>query len=165
MSTALRLVTIAGVTLCAGAVLTGCSLLGPAAPDRDEGTGEIVGAGEADVFQIRVGDCLAPANLDTTLETVPTVPCGEPHVSEVYAGFQLDDGDYPGAEQIAVEAESLCLGAFEGFIGVAYEDSVLYANTMTPTKESWTDLDDREILCIVTSDGPSVTGTLRAAAR
>lgn len=166
MSTKLRPAAVLAAALCAGSLLAGCSLLGgPSDPARDAETGEIVEGSDTDVFAIRVGDCLGDTNLETDLESVPTVPCGEPHRSEIYASFQLADGDYPGVEAAAAEAEVLCLGAFEEFVGVAYDDSLLYATTITPTAESWERVDDREVLCIVYDPDVEVTGTLRGANR
>lgn len=136
------------ISLSAAMVLAGCSLFG--------GT---------DVFKLAVGDCLESTELETTLETVPVIECSEPHESEVYAAFQLDDGTFPGTEAITAEAEGLCLGAFEDFVGLPYDDSELYATTMTPTEDSWDRLKDREVLCIVVDSDADVTGTMRNANR
>ena len=34
------------------------------------------------------------------VESVPVVPCSEPHDAEVYAETELPEGDYPGDEAI-----------------------------------------------------------------
>ena len=148
MTRTLRPVAAIAVPLCAASVLAGCSLFG----------------GE-DVFTLEVGDCMESTNLETTLETVPVIDCGEPHESEVYAAFQLDDGSFPGTQAITAEAEGLCLEAFEEFVGLAYNDSELFATTMTPTEDSWNRLKDREVLCIIVDSEADVTGTLRNANR
>jgi hypothetical protein len=136
------------ISLSAATVLAGCSLFG--------GT---------DVFTLAVGDCMESTDLETTLETVPVIECGEPHESEVYASFQLDDGTFPGTEAITTEAEGLCLGAFEEFAGLPFNDSELLATTLTPTEDSWDRQEDREVLCIIIDPDGDVTGTMRDANR
>src|SRR5699024_9492776 len=134
----------------AALALTGCSLLGGDEPVRDDETGEITEAAEASVFTIKVGDCINTAELGTSIETVPTVPCGDPHDSEVYATTELPEGDYPA--DIGTQADDFCVGEFEAFVGLAYEESELFIQSMYPDPTGWTASDDREILCSVVSE-------------
>lgn len=155
---------LAGLALFA---LSGCSLLGGADdPERDEDTGEIVGStDEADVFAIRVGDCVETTDLGTEVETIPTRPCAEAHDSEVFAGTQMTDADYPGDEATQAQADEFCSAEFAQFIGMAYEESVLGVMYLMPTQETWEQIDDREILCLVVDPAGGVTGTMKGAAR
>lgn len=148
MTRALRPAVAIVVTLGAATHLAGCSLLG-----------------DTGIFSLTVGDCIESTALDGAVDTVPVIECDEPHESEVYASFQLDDGEFPGTEAITTEAEDLCLEAFEEFVGLAYGDSDLDATTMTPTEESWDTHEDREVLCLVSDSDAAVTGTLRDADR
>ena len=135
------------VALSAVAVLAGCSLFG-----------------RSDVFSLEVGDCIESTDLET-IESVHVVDCGELHGSEVYAAFEIGDGTFPGTQAVTADAEGLCLDAFEEFVGVAYNDSELYATTMTPTEDSWDRLEDREVLCLIVDPDAAVTGTMRDAER
>ena len=148
MTRTLRPAVAALIALSAATVLAGCSLFGG-----------------SDVFDLSVGDCIESTALDAAVDTVPVIECSEPHESEIYAAFQLDDGAFPGTESITAEAEGLCLEAFEDFVGLAYEDSELLATTLTPTEDRWDRLKDREVLCIVIDGDDDVTGTLRNANR
>ena len=58
--------------------------------DRDE-TGAIVAEGNVDAFQMRVGDCFDDGSTfdDDNVDSVPGVPCTNPHDNEVYAVLQL----------------------------------------------------------------------------
>lgn len=149
--------------------LTGCGLLEPAADPavRDEASGEIVESSEADVFSLKVGDCLNQTVTEEVEEvsSVPTVPCGEPHDSEAYARTDLPEGDYPGDEAVAEAADSFCYDEFATFVGMSYDESVLELASFFPTQVSWDQNEDREILCFVSSPDGQVTGTLAGAQR
>ena len=149
--------------------LSGCSIIGdvlagPAPqPERDETTQEITESSEADVFALRVGDCLDMVEGEQ-VETVPVVPCGDPHSDEVYHDFEMADGEFPGDEAVNTAAEEGCLAAFEPFIGLPYEESTLYVAWYSPTEQSWNGFDDRVVSCVVSDPAGSVTGTLADAA-
>ena len=156
-----RAIAVAAVTV-AGLALSGCSLFSQITNDtpRDDDGTVVEGNDDADVFSIRVGDCLNDAGTSGTVTTAPIVPCDEPHDSEAYASFQLEDGDFPGDEAISVEADGLCYTAFEDFAGIAWEDSIYDYSYYLPTEDSWNSRGDREVLCTIFDGGGQVTGTL-----
>lgn len=147
-------------------MLTGCSLLPAAAPNRDAESGEITQVQpNADVFQLRVGDCLNSSDLDAEeVSTVPVLPCANPHEDEVYYSFNVSGTEFPGTDAINVEAETTCLAEFATFVGVDYESSVLGWWPFTPTEGSWGQ-GDREVLCLIYDPAGDVTGTLAGSAR
>jgi len=155
------IVTALAVLATAG-LLGGC---GAGEPERDADTGEIVDASDSDVFTLRVGDCLDSAALGDVVETVPVIPCEEPHDSEVYAFKDLPAGDYPGEDEVSGLADEYCYGEFEGFVRMAYEDSALEYLPMYPLQDGWERLEDRELLCLVVDLDGGVTGSLKGAAR
>jgi hypothetical protein len=160
-----RLLLVA-VAVAAALPLTGCSALGSLLsapePQRDEVTQEIVEEGQADVFTLRVGDCLTMVQ-GAEVDAVPVVPCGEPHSDEVFYDFQLDDGEFPGDEAIATAAQDGCLAEFEAFVGLAYESSTLDIGWYVPTADSWEHLDDRVVSCTIYDPAGDVTGSLAGA--
>lgn len=167
MSTSLTTVlgrTLGALTIGAASIaLAGCSLFGnitandPPATDTSEGV-------ETDAFAIAVGDCLNDGNLEGEVSTVPTIACSEPHDSEAYASIIIDDGPYPGEDAIFDQADTECIAAFNTFVGVNYEESVLNFSYYFPTPGSW-DNGDREILCLIYEDGTKTVGSLAGAAR
>jgi hypothetical protein len=170
-----RPATTAALVASCVLVLTGCSavqsFVGGVEPERDAETGAIVEAAEANAFALRVGDCLnstddmASDEEITNIVSVPTMPCGDEHDSEVFASHDMTGDDYPGDDAVITAADDFCYTEFEGFVGLPFEESALYYTTMFPTEDSW-DLDgDREILCVVVDDAGAVTGTLAGAAR
>jgi len=147
--------------------ISGCGILDDTAEPavRDE-SGEITESSEADVFSLKVGDCLnqtATAEV-TEVSSVPTVPCAEPHDSEAYAATDLPEGDFPGDAAVTESADTFCYDEFATFIGLSYDESALDLASFYPTQESWAE-GDREIMCFVSSPDGQVTGTLAAAAR
>lgn len=163
---------IAAVVVAAAVSLSGCSIveqfLPASQPVRDAETGEVTEqVDNADVFAVRVGDCLNTAEMDTTdqVSDVPVVPCADPHDDEVYHSYTLADGEYPGEDAILADADTTCVAEFTDFIGLAYEESALDYWPMYPTAGSW-DSGDREVLCIAWDpSGAKLTGSLAGAAR
>jgi uncharacterized RDD family membrane protein YckC len=123
------------------------------------------GAGEVDVFDLKVGDCLADsAPRGEEVSSVQSVPCSEPHSEEIYAAVTLPEGDFPGTEAMDAQADELCAAEFESFVGLPYEESVLYLTYLTPTRESWSE-GDREVICSVYDPAGEVSGSLRGVER
>lgn len=146
--------------------LTGCSLLGQlgAGSGRNaSGTPTAVNS-NADVFSLKVGDCLDDASSSGTVTTAPTVPCGEPHDSEAYAAVTMKGTAFPGDAAVKDQANEGCAGAFPAFVGIAYDDSALSISYYFPTKESWAN-GDRQILCTIYDPDTKTTGTLKSARR
>jgi hypothetical protein len=158
-----RSALLAGTVILA---LSGCSLpgvTGAEEPVRDP-SGMVTATSEAaDVFSIRVGDCLDDGRSATEVDTVPTVPCTGPHDSEVYASVELSDGDYPGQDAIFARADEQCLVEFEVFLGESWTVSPYDFSYYHPTEKSWND-GDREILCVIYDPAGPVTGSLAGAA-
>jgi hypothetical protein len=157
-----RVRTLAAATGLA-LLLAGCS----SEVERDEATGQVTEVVEdADIFQLKVGDCYNNTDPNAELiESLPIVPCSEPHLAEVYHAFDVPDGDtFPGQAVIDAETEK-CIGEpFTAFIGLPYQESVFSVLPFTPTAQSW-EIGDREILCTVTDPAGDTTGTLAGANR
>lgn len=160
--------SIAGLAILATTALSGCSvidsLLGePGSAVRDE-EGQVTESGDVDVFAIAVGDCFDDEDTSgTEITSVPIVPCEEPHDNELFHEFTLADGDYPGDDEVATQADDGCFAAFPNFVGIAYEESTLEYFPITPTSASWGG-GDRVIQCAVYDPAGKTTGTLAGKA-
>lgn len=161
-----RALTVAIVAV-AGLGLTSCSLLNQVTntTERDDDGQVVEGNDDADAFSIQVGDCLNDASLSGSVTSVPIVRCGEPHDSEAYHAEDLPDGAFPGDSEVQAAADEICYAQFEPFVGLAYEQSVLDFSYYMPTAESWANLDDREVLCVIFDPAGQVTGSLANAAK
>jgi len=157
----------------AGVALSGCSLLptfGGGSATRDDDGQVVEGNDNTDVFTLQVGDCLNDATAaETVVETIPTVPCSEPHDSEIYASYIIAGDTFPGTDAVIEEADAACLEAFPGFVGVDYSESVYYYSYYFPTEGSWAN-GDREVLCTISEldaegNGVKVTGSLENIGR
>ncbi|CAN5416581.1 septum formation family protein [soil metagenome] len=152
--------------VAAALLLSGCSLLGQLnnATPRNAGGTPTAENTDADVFSIRVGDCLDDATSSGTVTTAPIVPCSTPHDSEAYTSIKMAGGAFPGADAVKTQADEGCAKAFPDFIGIPYDDSNLSISYYFPTKESWSN-GDHEIMCTVYDEGAKTTGTLKLAKR
>ncbi|GMQ85802.1 MAG: hypothetical protein BMS9Abin07_1370 [Acidimicrobiia bacterium] len=155
--------------LIAGAVVAGVAVfagVGAFADDtvRDS-TGAIVEGGGLGAFVIENGDCLDLPDGDL-VQSVEGKPCSQAHDAEVYGIFDMVQNTYPGASTIESAAFDGCLTRFHSFVGLAYEASELDIFWLQPTEESWDEIDDREISCmVVTVDGRKLTGSMRGLGR
>jgi hypothetical protein len=152
----------AGLGLVGAGVVKG--IAGEDHSTRDD-SGAIVEGGEVGAFRIRVGDCLAAIAFGAPIESVDAVPCSEPHSSEVYGAFNIltpEDAAFPGTDSINAQADDGCYSRFAGFVGFPYERSVYDISSITPTKDSWEQLHDREVLCLVVmTDNSLMTGSAK----
>ena len=151
-----------GIAAAAGALVLGLGACSDE-PERDD-TGAITEEGDADVFTLKVGDCLSDqAGATGEVSDVPVVPCEEPHDSEIFHSYIIPDAEtFPGSFDEHIDAQ--CVPQFETFVGVAYDASTLELSWLEPTAQSWAE-GDRELLCIVADPAGGVTGTLAGAAR
>ncbi|MFJ4225351.1 hypothetical protein [Microbacterium sp. NPDC089695] len=164
-----RALALAGAAVALSVALTGCSALnsilagGAGDADRDEETGQVTESANIDIFSLALGDCTVGSSTGL-LEDIDVVPCSEPHDQEVFHEITMPDGDF---SQDDVDAAALqCFeDAYTSFVGVAYADSILDASTITPTKDTWEQLDDRIVQCVIYDPEGQTTGSLAGSAR
>ena len=149
---------IIGIVIAVGAIFVRTQMQA----DRDD-SGAIVAEGSVDAFQMRVGDCFDDGSTfdDDEVNTVPGVPCSQPHDNEVYALFDVNHASFPGEEMAEIAHEG-CLSRFEGFVGKDYDSSSLDIATLYPSRESWQQQNDREVVCVVYDmDANKLTGSVK----
>ena len=121
--------------------------------------GDVVEGGDLGVFTMSLGDCVQDS-LSSEVQSLEAVPCAEEHDLEVFALFDMPDGDFPGDAAVDAAAEAGCLERFEGYVGIAYEQSVYAYTYLTPLETGWNEIDDREIVCLLGRiDGEPNIGT------
>jgi len=139
-------------------LLAGCSAELP----RDS-AGQVTAASTTDAFSIKVGDCVGRLDGDST-DQLPLVPCSQEHFWEAYAAPTLTGDAFPGNAQVKDPSDQACAGAFEGFVGIKADDSKFEVTFLSPTKETWTQAGDREVVCLVGRSSGGITGTLKGVA-
>lgn len=164
-----RALMLAGTAVALSMALSGCSALnsilgsGSGDADRDEETGQVTESSNIDVFALKVGDCKMSSSTGL-IEAVDVVPCEEPHDEEVYYEFKMDDGEF--SEEAVDAASQECVGdAYTDFVGVIWDESTLDVYPITPTQDTWDQLNDRVIQCVISDPAGPVEGTLEGAAR
>ena len=138
--------------------------------DRDD-SGNIISEGQIDAFAMRVGDCFddtqdifgaGPAGAE--VQDLPGLPCSDPHDNEVYAVFDVSFATFPGDQAMLDVATDGCFKRFAGFVGRSFDESILDILPIYPTDASWSQLNDREIICAVYHiDGKKLTGSVKGS--
>lgn len=130
------------------------------------GAAALAGCGGTEVAKADVGDCFQDPENTAEVDEFDTVDCDEPHDNEVYAVFDLPDGDFPGADMVDEDGVSGCIERFEGYVGAPYETSDLDIYFIFPTEETWERADDREVICAVFAiDGSPLDGSAEGSGR
>jgi hypothetical protein len=144
--------------------LSACSADPDVRPEEPELAEESVAADS--VLSLTIGDCVMDADtpLSADLTEIPRVSCAEPHDSELYAIVSVDDGAYPGVDDLVSQGQTKCQALFADFVGIDFRSSMLDFHFYYPTPSSWVQ-GDRSIYCMVTDPGLTVVGTLQGAKR
>jgi hypothetical protein len=113
--------------------------------------GSVSNSRTVDVYDLRAGDCFTTPVysdlFDDAAMEVEDVPCDEPHYFEVFAVRNYGGSVYPASQaQVEVAFEEVCLGPFEAYVGLPYEQSALWGWGLPPTRARW-DRGDREFIC------------------
>lgn len=140
-------------------LLAGCSTEAP----RDS-AGQVTAAATTDAFSIRVGDCVGKLDGDSA-QRLPLMPCDQAHYWEAYASSKLDGTDFPGSSQVNDLSDEACSAAYKGFMGIARDDSKYEVSYLSPNKESWTQAQDREVVCLVGNSSGNITGSLKGVGK
>lgn len=132
--------------------------------------GSLTSGGTVTVDDLRVGDCF-DASDDVEISDVDGVPCAEPHDYEVFLVQERPGETYPTDAEFEEIFGSMCVPAFEAYVGSDYVSSALYAGFITPSQASWDD-DDREYICYLyepvsptSTENVPQTGSAKGSAR
>lgn len=117
-----------------------------------DSTGALVSAGEIDAFDIQLGDCFddddsSTLDEETEIFGVQGIPCAQPHDNEVFAIFDLKMDKFPGDDRVVDIAYEGCIDRFDSFVGRDYPSSALDVFPLYPTRASWDERGDREVIC------------------
>lgn len=168
MKTRTRL-AMAGSAAILAVALSGCSVIdgilgGKGDAPRDEESGQVTESSNIDIFSLKVGDCKMASGTGM-IEDTDVVPCDQPHDEEVFFEFKVDDGEFDDAA-ITAAAETQCYGQpFTDFVGLDYNSSSLDAAYISPSKDTWEQLNDRVVQCIIADPAGQTTGSLKGSAR
>jgi hypothetical protein len=129
-------------------------------------SGEIAKSGDLTANNLRVGDCydLKEPEADE-IEDVTAKPCTEAHQYELYFTGAMPEGAYPAESVFEDYVVANCDPAFTGYVGKAYQDSLLDIYWLYPTDDSWRQ-GDRTVQCAVYDPKiPRLTASLKGANR
>lgn len=163
-----RALLAAGAATLLTIVLTGCGLIQSFTGANDasrDAEGNVQEQQNVNIFSVKTGDCLMATDETGEITQATVVPCEEPHDEEVFYEFTLPDGEFD-IEAVDATAQDACYNEnYANFVGVPYEESALEVWYLTPTQQTWDQLDDRLVQCIITDPGVQTTGSLEGVAR
>ncbi len=122
------------------------------------------GTDDVDVFSVSVGDCINDFGT-SEVSSVEAIDCAQPHDYEVYAEVTIPGDAFPGEEAVTTAANDECVAAFDAFVGLSYQESLLDFSYLAPTEESWQLNGDRLITCLIVDPAGQTSGSLAGAAR
>lgn len=147
MSTTVRLTAAFALTAILATACSSSAATNDGSTRADDGS--VLEGGDVGAFRLQVGDCVADAESTTdVVESVPVVPCSEPHESQVYAAFDIAGDIYPGDTLVSAEAEQGCVDAFFDALGDRDDLAEWELSLIHPTPDTWDSLNDREVLCL-----------------
>jgi hypothetical protein len=111
--------------------------------------------GYLQVYQLRVGDCLAGANMElNTNDPWPkltlAVPCNQPHTAEVFLAdnnFWPQNSPFPGDRRISKDGGAACNRTFRSYVGITYSKSKYTWTNIIPDAATWP-TGDRALHCV-----------------
>lgn len=133
------------------------SLGAPTEPGQDPQstpTGPPLGLGGEQPLDGRLapGTCVSDDGRAIDTASIAVTDCAVEHTGEVFATTVVDqppEAPFPGESALEPQARAFCQGtAFSDYLGVAYEDSALFAYALLPTEASWA-TGDRAVACVL----------------
>jgi hypothetical protein len=137
------------LTALAGGTLTACSPNSSGGGIRDA-KNVVVKPGEWSVFDLHVGDCLAPPEdlKPGEIAKIHVVPCAEPHRQEVFASVVNKVDAFPGTASLDQFASTGCMQQLQTELGVAPSDGY-FISYLLPSFDSWNKNDDKKVTCVL----------------
>lgn len=114
------------------------------------------------VDDLTVGECFDEGSED---DEVVRQPCPDAHDAEVVGIPTLPGTTYPGDSAINKAADRACAPVFGTYVGKARDQSELYLDWWTPSKEAWDDGDHRVLCAAFGPDDNKLTGTVKNSHR
>jgi hypothetical protein len=157
--------TVVGTVAVLG--LVGCSDESTQDSSTRDEEGNITEGGDVGVFALEQGDCFVTPP-SGNLNEVDAVPCDEPHSSEVIGLFDLEgdeDAPFPGDAEIQTQSNDTCGGdLYEEYVGAPFDPARHTVQFITPTQQTWDQVDDREVICVVGNpDGSDLTESVEGS--
>ncbi|MGN9908653.1 DUF4190 domain-containing protein [Phytohabitans sp. LJ34] len=128
--------------------------------NTNDPTTSLADSGDVNVQRLTPGQCLNGLKEGSAIRDLPAVPCTQPHEGEVFATFDLADGDFPGDTEVGKLAEDGCVDRLKTYSAKAADDPNVEIYFLHPTQTSWR-LGDQGVACVAMSSTGKVTGSIK----
>jgi putative regulator of septum formation/uncharacterized protein DUF4190 len=110
---------------------------------------------------LQPGDCVNNLQDSTEVQSLPGVPCTQPHEGEVFAVFELPAGDYPGDAAVGEQITNECVARLSSYSSSANQHSGnLRLVTIYPLEQDW-NRGNRGVVCIAAAASGTSTGSIK----
>ena len=121
--------------------------------------------GSRPVTDLTAGDCFDLADAKAELiDDVTKRDCTEPHEFEMVFVGDMPDGPYPSDAEVRLWVEANCFPAFNDYVGIDYQESVLGMGPITPTADGWNDGDHTVQCALFHPENPELTESMKDSA-
>jgi hypothetical protein len=132
---------------------------------RRDDSGQITQGGTIAIADLRVGDCFDQKDVDAEqADEVDARRCDDGHQFEMMSIGTMSNGSYPSDAEFENFVGTVCLPAFDEYVGLAYEDSRLEVYWYYPLEDGWAEGDHLIQCAIYDPLNSEVVGSLRGAA-
>ena len=133
---------------------------------RRDDSGQITDGGSLQVTDLRIGDCFTLRDPEAAeVDEVDAKPCTETHEYELFHVGDVAGSEYPSDAAFATFLTEQCIPAFNSYVGLEYDFSVLDFIYFTPTGEGWDDGDHSVQCAAFDPNNAQLTASVRNAAR
>lgn len=115
-----------------------------------------------DTYSLAVGECIG-AIPNGSASTFTLIPCNQKHYWEAFARTSLAGDDFPGAKKVDDQAATFCQAEYKTFLGVARSKSSYQLTYLQPTRDTWTNFGDRDVVCLAGRVTGGLVGSLENA--
>ena len=124
--------------------------------------GQVTGAGDVALGDLRVGDCVQTWSESDSVSSVRVTPCTTPHAAQVVAADTLPapkSAKYPGDASLDKTASASCTRSVEALDPAKLPAKGMSVAYFRPLADSWKQ-GDRTVTCLVVADTPMTATVL-----
>jgi hypothetical protein len=148
--------TLSGIGAAFTALLILGATLDATSPRNDVGT--ITKQSEISTQDLRPGDCVRLTQANSSLSTLPAMPCSDPHNAEVMMIIQAAPSPYPGEQTLVTRADAECKAQVTALLDAI--PSSLSVAVYVAAQGTW-DQGNRSEVCLLLHPGGDITTDMR----
>jgi len=116
-------------------------------------------------LQMQPGDCFDDQRMaDSQYAYAWVVDCSVPHDSEVFFVGDVTATSYPSDDEWTADEKQLCHPAFQDYVGISFDDSVLDLGYVYPGEDEWNS-GTHTLMCFAQDEAGGLTQSVKGSNR